>query len=209
MTQVLTDVVTTDKTIAELYKAFNKLNEAYYNNELPYPYIVILETLKKNAYGWFTPNKIWKNNDETIEMHEIAMSAEFMSRGFYEVIQTLHHEMIHLYCHIHKIKDVDNGKYHNMRFKLECLDRGFCFDGKPNDKLGWCSPKLTDKTKEVISGFGLDEKAFSLARSVAPKKKSKSSPVAKYKCYNCNIILRGKSGITVICGECEEELTEE
>lgn len=198
--------VTTDQTISELYKAFNKLNETFYNNTLPYPYIVIVETLKKQAYGWFTPNKIWQNQNQTIQMHEIALSAEYMYRGYMEVIQTLAHEMVHLYCHCNNKKDV-KGKYHNTTFKLECLDRGFYFDEPPHDVHGWCSPKFTEETKEMIKEFGLKEEAFSVSRLIPQKKKAKNY-VAKYTCNSCDITLRGKKGIKIVCYECDEMMEE-
>lgn len=200
-------IITTDITISELYKAFSKLNEIFYDNSLPFPFIVIVETLKKNAYGWFTPNKVWTNENGTIQMHEIALSAEFMNRGFLEVIQTLHHEMIHLYCHTKKIKDTKaNGKYHTTSFKVECIRRGFYFeDSKPDDKLGWSFAKLTNETKEKIKSFNLNEEAFSIARAIRVSKKNNSQ--IKYGCA-CGHSFRGKKGLNLMCCDCEENLVE-
>jgi hypothetical protein len=202
--------ITSEVAITELYKAFRHLNERYYEGKLPEPFIVILETARKNAYGWFTPDKIWKDANGEIEMHEIAMSAEYMNRGTYlDIIQTLHHEMVHLYCHVNDIKDTrKKGKYHNEKFKEACLEKGFKFDmEEPDDKLGWYKPLLTDEAIETIRSFGLNEDAFKIARAIRAKKPRKANK-SKYECPNCEIKLRGKSGLAVSCTECEMEMIE-
>lgn len=207
MTVQIKKPITTDMTITELYKAFDRFNELYFDNSLPKPYIVILETKRQKAYGWFTPSKIWMSKYDSIEpLHEIAMSAEYMSRGFYNVVQTLLHELVHLYCHTVGKKDMEGKKFHNRTFKLECMKRGFYFDESPHQVHGWYNAKLTDKAKEKIKNFGLNENAFSIAR-VVNKKKPKNY-TAKYKCFDCNVNLRGKKGLRIICCECGKMMCE-
>lgn len=202
--------VNTETAIAELYKAFNKLNARFYNNELPEVMIVIFETAKKNAYGWFTPDKVWTDKESTTEMHEIAMSAEFMNRDWIEVMQTLHHEMIHLYCHIKGIKDTSrNGRYHNKNFKAECEAHGFEFKiQEPDKRIGWSQAELTEESQKIIAEeFGINPDAFKLARAITTKEK-KVRNRSKYECLCCEYSLRGKSGLNIVCGDCEEPLIE-
>lgn len=198
------------KTIEELHKAFSLLNQTFYNNELPTPYIVIFETARKNAYGWFTPNKVWQDAEGKEAKHEIAMSAEYMNRDYVDVIGTLHHEMIHLYCHINNINDTSRqGRYHNKNFKRECESRGFYFDQEePHSTYGWSFTKLTKETRELIESFGLDEKAFSLAR-VVQAKKSNTSSQSKYICTSCDTTFKAKKNLNIVCGECDEPFIEE
>lgn len=210
MTTQTTTKVNTETAIKELYKAYNKLNERFYNNELPEVMIVIFETAKANAYGWFTPSKVWRDVEGTTEMHEIAMSAEYMNRSWIEVMQTLHHEMIHLYNHIKGVKDTSrNNRYHNAKFKAACEAHGFeyTFD-KPDPTIGWSRATLTQETQRIIAEeFGINPDAFKLARAItakAPQKRNRS----KYQCLNCDYSLRGKSGLNIACMDCEETLIE-
>jgi hypothetical protein len=202
-------IVTADVTVAELYKAFHKLNETYYDNSLPLPFIVILETGKKNAYGWFTPSKVWKDTSGEVEMHEIALSAEHMTRGTYlDIIETLHHEMIHLYCHTNDIKDTKKkGKYHNEAFKRESEARHLKVNQEADPKFGYAFTELTDELITKVESFGLDPEAFKLARAIRQKKKRKPNR-SKYVCTSCEYTLRGKPNLRVTCGECGEELLE-
>lgn len=202
--------VNTETAIAELYKAYNKLNERFYNNELPEVMIVIFETAKANAYGWFTPSKVWTDKEGTTEMHEIAMSAEYMNRSWIDVMQTLHHEMIHLYNHINGVKDTSrNNRYHNGKFKAACLAHGFEYQiTEPDAKIGWSQAVLTKETQEIIANeFGLNPDAFKLARAIAQKAPTKRNR-SKYQCIECDYSLRGKSGLSITCNECGETLHE-
>lgn len=203
-------MINSESAISEMYKAFNKLNETFYNNELPEVMIVIFETARKNAYGWFTPSKVWTDKEKTTEMHEIAMSAEYMNRDWITVMQTLHHEMIHLYCHINNIKDTSrNGRYHNKKFKEACEAHGLKFDiVEPDKKIGWSQTVLTEESKRIIAeDFGLNPESFKMARAI-PQKSATPRNRSKYTCENCEYSLRGKGGLNITCSDCESELIE-
>lgn len=205
-------IVNTETAITELYKAFNKLNETFYNNELPQVMICIFETAKKNAYGWFTPSKVWSDVEKTMEMHEIAMSAEYMNRDWITVMQTLHHEMIHLYCHTNNIKDTSrNNRYHNKKFKEACEAHGLTFNIKePDKRIGWSQTVLAEETKRIIAeDFGLNPEAFKFARAIRPKADAKPRNRSKYVCENCDYSLRGKGGLSINCSDCKNDLVEE
>ncbi|MFP3427159.1 hypothetical protein, partial [Pseudoalteromonas sp. SIMBA_162] len=88
--------------LAELHKAFDFLNKAYYENKLPQVVIAIHPMGNSNANGWFTPAKLWSDGEE--DKHEICITAETMNREAMDIMRTLHHEMIHLYCHENDIK---------------------------------------------------------------------------------------------------------
>lgn len=194
------------KTVTELHKAFDSLNKHFYGGNLPEVAIVPLSTFKKQAYGWFTPDKVWVDKEGQNKLHEIAIGAEYLNRPYLEVIETLHHEMIHLYCHLKEIKDtVKKGKYHTDKFKSECLARGFHYEmTEPNTKFGWAWPKLTDETMEIVKGFGLDESAFELARAVSQKKK-KTKETFKYMCPACETKVRVKKELNIKCNDCDED----
>ncbi len=93
-----------------LERAFDLLNERYFESALSKPIITIQSSPK--SYGHFTCEKVWKDNGESY--HEINISAENINRPAQDVIATLEHEMIHLYCTQNGIKDTSRGgTYHN------------------------------------------------------------------------------------------------
>ena len=219
-----TENMNMEMTIKELYTIFNKLNETFYNNELPEPQIVVTETAKKGAFGWFTPYSAWSTEDKKIEKFEIALSAEYMTRkdmkleeegGMIDVIRTLHHEMIHLFCHINDIKDTSRqGRYHNKNFKKACEDHGFIFkDEAPDSTIGWSRAYLSDQTKAVINSWNSNEDAFKLARVggtfTKQTKEKKPSSTVSYMCPKCEEKLRAKREMNIMCGDCDEQFEEQ
>jgi hypothetical protein len=190
--------------ISELHKAFDLLNEKYYEGALPQVVIAVQAKGKSNAYGWFTVGKVW----ETAEgpKHEVTITAEFLNRDYIDIMRTLHHEMIHLYCHTNEIQDTSRGgTYHNKRFKAESEARGFYYEEKsPDKKYGWSFSSLTPETIEEIEKMDINKEAFTLARLdlAAGAKKKKKSNIVKWKC-GCDVIIRSsKPEINVICGDC-------
>lgn len=196
-----------ENAVHEMHKAFNLLNNHFFEGKLPEPYIVVLSTIQKKAYGWFTPSKIWTDASGEVQKHEIAMSAEYMNRDYIEVIGTLLHEMIHLYCHVNEIRDTSRkGRYHNANFKRESEAHGFFYDhDTPDRRHGWTFSKLTDETKDFIRGFSLDESAFALARKIVAST-SRKKPVYKYVCSSCEAKARSSKPLNLICGDCDEPM---
>lgn len=202
------------RATVELEKAFGLLNTMYYEGALPTPAIsiqsqrVVSLSSKTKTFGWFTPYVSWTDGEKQ-EFFEINISAEFLARPFLEVIQTLHHEMIHLYCHINGIKDTRKGsKYHTENFKIECAKRELEYVHQNADPvIGWSAVTLTEEAKAKVEAMGLDKEAFKVARKIHIPKASKK-PV-KYSCPNCDFSVRGKKELNIMCMDCEEQLVEE
>lgn len=192
---------------AALYKAFEKLNKHYFKGVLPEPMIVIVPLAKQNAFGMFYFDKLWMNEDKTIQKYEIGIASEALNRPYLEVIQTLLHELIHLYCKVKDIKDTKKkGKYHKVEFKEQCEKHGMTFEmTEPHDKLGWFKPVLTDDAKAVIESFKLDPESFKLARMILEKKK-KVRTVFKYECPGCELKLRLRKEANLKCLDCDMKL---
>lgn len=202
---------TQDKNLAmvikELHKAFDCFNKEFYNNELPKVIITIQSRGKRNALGWFTKGKVWDDGKQ--EKHEINISAEYANRDFMEIMKTLHHEMIHLYCAVNDIKNTSRGgTYHNANFKRVSEEHGFHYpQGTIDKKYGWAFSELTEETIEKIKSFGLNEELFSLKRydfnAVDSKdNQKKKSNIIKWQC-SCGVIIRSsKDGLNIICGDC-------
>lgn len=212
----------------ELHKAFKKLNETFFNNELPEPAITIQTSGKRKSMGWCTTKEVWGDREGKIKLYEINIAAEFLDFDFVEIMDTLMHEMVHLYNIVQGVQDCSRGgTYHNKKFKQEAENRGFYFEGDKLDKrYGWYNPKLTKETKEKILTLGINEKAFVIARrgmalhrsteggenegERQEEQQEERKKSFKWVCPGCGLIVRStKPEIAIQCMECEQQLKEE
>ncbi|NEW07868.1 hypothetical protein GK047_17855 [Paenibacillus sp. SYP-B3998] len=155
-------------------------------------------------------------------------TAEFLNIEFYETMDTMLHEMIHLYCKVKGIQDTSrNGSYHNKRFKEECLKRGFYYpDPDPDSKIGWAYPKITEETKRIMDAFSINRSVFQIARKTfqstpdrneseenegtGPRGSSrrKKTHIIKWVCPGCLAPVRSSKTVNIICGDCKEVFVE-
>jgi hypothetical protein len=210
------------KAIDELHIAFQKLNEEFFKGELPEPAITIQSGGKRKSMGWCSTNDVWRDKEGKNKRYELNIGAEYLDIEFMETMDTMLHEMVHLYNAINGVQDCSrNGTYHNKRFKEECERRGFYFTSEKDDRYGWAFPKLTEETKKIIKGLGIDEIVFVIARrsrsggvtegseeGAEAEEKKKTS--YKWVCPGCELIVRStKPGIALKCIECDKQLEEE
>ena len=103
--------------LEELYRAFDHFNNTFAENKLPKVVITIQESGRRNAYGWFG-NGFWTDRLAGDSVPEINLSAEYLSRGPNGLLETLLHEMAHLWnATVAKERDCTSGQYHNKHFK--------------------------------------------------------------------------------------------
>lgn len=191
----------------ELERIYNAINKDFYDGKLPN---AIITTHSKRAsigdsYGWAAKDK-WVDIDGE-KYYELNISAEYLQRDIYDLVGTLSHEMVHIYCWENDIKDTSNqNRYHNKRFKSEAESRGLIIEKAPT--IGFSVTSVSDQYKEYIDSLGVKD-VFNISRydsemaadeDEKPKKRKKR-PV--YECPECGTIVRGKPGLTILCGECE------
>ena len=143
------------RAVSQLEHIYNSLNSDFFDEELPTPIITVQS--KPGTYGHCSVAKVWqRKNDKTYEMN---ISAETLNYPIEEVIDTLLHEMCHLYCRENNIKEVSRGgKYHNKRFKevaethgLTCVPCGqYGWNTTPGDNL--VEYALTKGWNEILLG---------------------------------------------------------
>jgi hypothetical protein len=189
-----------------LENAFDVLNTVYFDNALPEAVITIQSTPK--VYGHFTLGKVWENSSNSF--HEINIGAEYLNRPIENVLATLLHEMVHLFCFINGIADTSNGgRYHNKRFKVEAEKRNLKIEYARY--IGYSVTSPTERFIEVLKQHGLYEGIehcrIALKKSVPPTDgggtdgKRKSS-TRKYICPSCGISVRATKEVNIICGDC-------
>jgi ribosomal protein S27E len=207
----------------ELHIAFKCMNSTFFDNVLPEPAITIQSSGKRSMMGWCSRKPIWHNAEGSIHMYEINIAAEYLNIEFYETMNTMLHEMVHLYNKIVKVQDVSRaGQYHNKRFKNECLRRGFYYDSdKPDKRLGFVFAKITDETKRKIDQFDINRDVFVIARNINAmpdsedenkedeEKPKRKSHIRKITCPSCGNSVRASKEVNIRCDDCNEKMIEE
>lgn len=150
----------TTKTYKELQQAYDHFNKHLFGEQLPDCLLTLQR--EKRSYGYFSPDR-W-GNTEGQKLDEIAMNpAYFAVVPLVEIMQTLCHEMAHLWQH--RFGEPGRGRYHNAEWakKMESIGLMPSSTGKPGGKktgdhmadypieggpfLKACSKLLSDKFK--------------------------------------------------------------
>ena len=196
--------------VKTLERLFEKLNDRFYDGKLPKPVLTIQTKGKVNAYGWFSVGKVWVDKAANTKMHEINVSAEYITRPIDDVVATLLHEMVHLHCSYNGIKDTSNrGVYHNRRFKTEAENHGLIIT---KGQYGWHVTELNEEAKKFLKE--IRAKDFTLCRygqgsgENTPKTTQRKKSSIKWVCPCCGGIARTTKRFTLICGECDELMLE-
>ena len=192
-----------DRVTEYIDRLFGKLNTKYYGGKLQKPIITIQE--RKGTYGHFTCGKVWKC--ESGDRHEINIECTNINRPIEEVIATLNHEMVHLYCMENNIQDTSrNGAYHNKRFKAEAEKRGLIIEH--DEKIGWSITKPSENMIEWILEEEFPEIEISRIPNIElPKSKKKTnSHSIKYVCPGCGMTVRATKNLDgkLKCIDCNE-----
>jgi len=201
---------------ATLERAYEVLNNVYFDSALPTIVITIMSSPRTN--GHFTLGKVWRAEEN--HYNEINISAENLKRPIEEICATLCHEMVHYYCYINGIADVSqNGRYHNKNFKREAEKRGLIISYQ--QYIGYSVTKPSKEFTEVLkanniekpidinrdgekrsgnNGTGIDGKAGTDNGIELPKKPKCST--RKYQCPCCKNSFRATKDINVLCMDC-------
>lgn len=202
--------------LKEVDRMFDILNEKYFNNELSVPQFTTVPN--DRAYGWFIMEKIWLDHGTNTRQYEIGISATHLYRDPVIIIETLLHEMCHLYSSEKNIKDVSRGNYHhNKNYRDIALNHGLnCI--YVNSNYGWTGTTLTEESRLFIESQ-IDKSVFALTRGIhknplenedgdesengdLPAKGKKKSSTRIYICPMCGTKIRATKDVNVICGDC-------
>lgn len=194
-----------------LAKIFKYINEEYFNNELETPTITIQTSV--GAYGHITTSKVWSNDNVT--SYELNIGAETINRPIENVVATLMHESVHLYCLMNDIKDTSNrGIYHNKTFKKLAEEMcGLQID--KHEKYGWTITTPTEETIDFCIRYSLEDiqihrqGAMFTVGTATPTRTTTTTPrtssTRKYICPCCGNSFRATKIINVMCMDCNEQ----
>lgn len=212
------------RAVNYLPKIFKAANERYFNNELETPTITIQSSC--SSYGHITTSKVWGSVDSQGESHstyEINISADYLTRDIIDVVSTLEHEMVHLYCLQNNIRDTSNhGVYHNSTFKhLAETKTHLIIERHP--KYGWTITSPSEETINFCIEYGFSD--ITIGRNTGysftgiggnksgdsgnggdkTPKVRKPSSTRKYICPKCGSSFRATKNLNVLCMDCNTQ----
>lgn len=192
---------------------YNKINQDKFNGELPTPIITVQSTPR--AHGHCSMYQIWMRKQDGA--YELNIAMERLGEPIEEIIKTLMHEMIHIYCREKEIKETSRGtQYHNKKFKEEAERIGMTCE-YTGTTYGWntitSNMELEYAIKNEWSEFKIQRTiSRKIGFSGGPESDPDSSPAAeekkgeshirKYQCTICGNSVRASKKLKVICGEC-------
>lgn len=209
--------VTVISEVRVLEVLFDRLNEVFYGGELERPVITVAPGMKIRGgvnYGWCTGWRAWRKVEDgageaaalavdsaAAGYYEINISADSLNRPMLDTIETMAHEMVHLYCALSDIKDTSrSGTYHNKRFKEAAEAHGLLVE-ESNSKNGW---NTTAPGIELLA-FAKEQDDLRLTicrtREVDLSAKPAKKPY-KWQCPRCGVKMQSARRVVAQCG-CE------
>lgn len=161
----------TQLLIKSLYQAFDYFNKEFAESKLPQVIITIQNKGRSSALGWFGDG-FWQDKLTTDTVGEINLSAEHISRGKESCLETLLHEMAHLWnAAVVNIRDCSGSQYHNKHFKKAAEQFGLKVTRTAT--RGWAYTTLDKEARKAISKLDIDEDLFQglKRRSTRPRDK--------------------------------------
>ena len=205
------------RAISQLEHIYNSLNADFFAGELPTPILTVQS--KPGTMGHCSVAKVWQRRDD--KTYELNIAAEVLNYPIEETLDTMLHEMVHLYCRQHDIKEVSRGgKYHNKRFKaiaeehgLTCVPCGqYGWNTTPGDNL--VEYALNKGWNEILLGRNSLPPAMRTGATgtaqpgTAPGGEKRPSSTRKLICPKCSQSVRATQKVNILCGDCMERMVE-
>lgn len=193
------------RRVEKLEELFNTINAHLFGGKLQPVVITISPDTTRGAYGWFTVGKRWSTgmDKDAKRYHEINICAEWCNRPIKEIVATLIHEMVHLFCSQNSIKDTSNrGNYHNTRFADAAKAHGLRVE---KSRYGWNRTSLSEETSAWVESLKLEN--FDLFRVSAKNEtntegegKREYTKWIKMVCPVCGEVIKVKKVGKYYCG---------
>lgn len=205
------------RAVGQLEKMYNAINTDLWNGELPTPIITVQS--KPGTYGHCTVAKVWRKKDGTT--YEMNIAAEALDLDIEEVLDTIIHEMVHLYCRENQIQEVSRGgSYHNGRFKA--IAEAHLLTCYRTEKYGWNTTGAGNlRLIEYALSKGWSEIKIAREVSVRPGTRipglpgsgqagqHRTSSTRKLLCPCCGNSVRATKDVRILCMDCEKQMVEQ
>lgn len=208
------------RAVSQLEHIYNALNADFFEGALPVPIITVQS--KPGTMGHCSVAKIWRRSEDD-RTYELNIAAEVLSYPIEETLDTMIHEMVHLYCRENGIKEVSRGgRYHNKRFKEEAEKRGLTcvpcgsagWNTTPSDNLveyalnkGWNEIRISRNNlpPAIRTGATGTPQAGTAGAGSEGKRPSSTRKIA---CPKCGQSVRATKNVHIICGVCMKRMEE-
>lgn len=206
------------RAVGQLEKIYFHLNEDFFEGLLPIPIITVQS--KPGTYGHCSTSKVWQRKEDNA--YELNIAAEVLNYAIEETLDTMIHEMVHLYCRENGIKETSRGgSYHNGRFKEEAEKRGLeCYkcgqygwNTRPSEKI--IEYALSKDWSEIIIGrnsvypgirigaTGTGHTGVNLGDG-----ERRPSSTRKLQCPCCGNSVRATKTVRIMCMDCMQQMLE-
>jgi len=205
------------RAVGQLEHIYNALNVDFFGGALPTPIITVQS--RPGTMGHCSNAKVWRREEE--HAYELNIAAEVLNYPIEETLDTIIHEMVHLYCRENNIKETSRGgRYHNGRFKAEAEKRGLtCFqcgaagwNTKPGDNLveyainkGWNEIRIGRNNLPPAMRTGATGAAQTGGAGAEDGGKRPSS-TRKLICPHGGQSVRATKAVNILCGDCMERM---
>lgn len=195
------------KTITALETAYYELNEILFDNSLPDVCITIQHAKKKKnstILGWFSTQYIWTREKEN-EMFELNITSECLNQTYIDILGTLVHEMVHVYCHFNNIEDC-RGKKHTTEFKEEAEKVGLVVER--HKSVGWGITSVGLELRDKLINLNIDEDDFNIICNeiVIEKEPTEKKPKPVFVCPGCQEKIKSKNlELAIKCVKCNQQ----
>ena len=205
------------RAVGQLEKIYFHLNEDFFEGALSIPIITVQS--KPGTYGHCSVAKVWQRPDGST--YELNIAAEVLNYPIEETLDTMIHEMVHLYCRENGIKEVSRGgTYHNGRFKEEAEKRGLeCFrcgqhgwNTRPSERL--VEYALSKDWNEIRIGRNSGFQPIRIGSTgtsqsgTATGGERRPSSTRKLQCPCCKNSVRATKDVRIMCMDCMQQMVE-
>lgn len=192
-------MINSTEIIKELNNCYKIINERLFNNKLSDIMITFYTDGKDNrTLGHFTKQKVWNNN-----IHELVIKGLQWNGKAYDILGTLIHEMVHFYCALNNIKDVESNGRHNKLFKENAEKFGLIVFKPINKNIGYTT-NLKENVFQDLKTTGINIEILEKYKNnlIFPEKVKSNKISYKYMCLNCDIKFTLSKDLKLNCGEC-------
>lgn len=141
-----------EEVLEQYQKAFAVINHRLFNDELP---PIMIDYITKDPEGWHECTACFRGYEDGRKPPFIVLQcgsdSEPMEGMTLDTINDLCHELIHYYCYLHGIEDIDWEKapqYHNLDFKKIAEDHGATCS--QDEERGYCIAKWSEEELEKL-----------------------------------------------------------
>lgn len=204
------------RAISTIEGIYNSTNADFWGGELP-PVIVTCQS-SPGSYGHSTVSRVWRRQED--DLFELNIAAEVLDYPIEEILDTVIHEQVHIYCRVNGITEVSrHGSYHNKKFKelaeahgLVCAYTGGTYGWNTtaanNDRLieyalekGYTELQIARKSSRPIR-IAIGGAANQTGGRVTPGEKRPSSTRKMICPGGCGQTVRATKKVNIICGNC-------